>query len=100
MMLALMPCFMHDDEADQHPHRQGKNAHQGAAEMKQKNDANDGHDHMLSSIRVFFRLSDGTQDQSRPVVDRLDVHPFGQAGLEFRQSPFLTLSITCRAFSP
>jgi hypothetical protein len=56
------PLTMHDDKADQDTHRQCKNNHQRAAEVKEKNNAHDGHDDAFLD-QGAFKIVHCTQDQ-------------------------------------
>ena len=68
------PLAVHDDKADEHAHGKGEDGHQGAAEVKEKNDAHDGHDDAFLD-QGSLEVVNGAHDKPGPVVDRFDREP-------------------------
>ena len=69
---------VHGKEGHQHADRQGDDRHQRRAHMQQEHEAHERHDDAFFEQRVDKRV-DGSVDERRAVVDRLDTHALGQA---------------------
>ena len=70
---------MHGNERDQHADRQHQDRHQCGAQVHQKDHADGSYDETLLDQRAL-QVVDGTQDQIRSVVDRLNRHAIRQTG--------------------
>ena len=69
---------LHDDHGDQHADRQHDDGDQGAPDVQQEHEADQGDDDALFDQRVL-QVVDRPEDQLRPVIDRLDRDAFRQA---------------------
>ena len=75
------PLEVHDDEGDQDRHRQGQDRHQGTGKVEQEQGGDQGDDDALLD-QLLLEGIDRPFDQAGAVVDRLDVHPFGEPLLQ------------------
>lgn len=73
---------MHGQESEQNADRQGHDRDQRAADVQQEDDADEGDDETLLDQRVP-EIGNGTQDQGRAIIDRLDGDARRQAGQQF-----------------
>ena len=72
---------MHAGEGDKHADRQREDGNERAARMQKKEDAHGSNDQAFLDERAGERMN-GAPDQLRTVVDRGDLHAFGQGGLK------------------
>ena len=76
---------MHAGESHQHADRQREDGDKRAACMQKKQHADGGDDEAFLDERARERM-DRAADELRAVIDRRDLHAFGQAGLELRRA--------------
>ncbi len=79
------PLEAHDHEGHQNRHRQGEDGHQGAGQMKKEDGRDQGDDDTLFD-QLFPQVIDGMVNQPGAIVNRLDLYPGWQPGLEIRRA--------------
>ena len=75
--IGINPLPFHDDKGNQHADRQGDDADQGAAQMKEKYDTYQGNDQALFD-QGPFQVVDRPDDKPGAIIDRSNGNPFGQ----------------------
>ena len=88
----------HRDEGEQHGHRQDENSHQGAAQVKQKDDRNQADDDTLLH-ELLAEHGDGPMNKVRPIIGGNNVDAVGQGRCDLCQPSFNPLDHGERALS-